>query len=223
MRADRSCRHLFAIALALLGGASVACSGGNASPDAGDFMDAMPVDLGLGRAGGFVTGNPDMHCEGRNHADGGINIVDQNACNPPTMDAGTSTTTCPFGDTNFNNQALDDDCKYNVTYGVTEIYENYDVTFNVTVTRLADNMPVTGANTQTEIFLSSNAADPCSATHPAPNANTQTTEPSPGTYHISPVRFDQQGRWTVRFHFFENCYDQLTSPHGHAAFFVDVP
>lgn len=31
------------------------------------------------------------------------------------------------------------------------------------------------------------------------------------------------GQWTVRFHFFDVCIDGPTSPHSHAAFYVNVP
>ena len=49
------------------------------------------------------------------------------------------------------------------------------------------------------------------------------TETSPGTYTYGPIRFDASGKWTVRFHLYEDCVDGDTSPHGHAAFFVTVP
>jgi hypothetical protein len=36
--------------------------------------------------------------------------------------------------------------------------------------------------------------------------------------------FDQSGRWVVRFHYFETCSDvPEDSPHGHVAFYIDVP
>jgi hypothetical protein len=41
---------------------------------------------------------------------------------------------------------------------------------------------------------------------------------------VGPIVFDQPGKWVVRFHFFENCDDLVEdSPHGHAAFYVQVP
>ena len=53
---------------------------------------------------------------------------------------------------------------------------------------------------------------------------TQTHEDPLGTYKIGPIVFDKPGRWVVRFHLFGTCDDALaTSPHAHAAFFVDVP
>jgi hypothetical protein len=87
----------------------------------------------------------------------------------------------------------------------------------VSATKLADNdAPLTGANTVIEAFLTN--------VHPAPPLKQTTTEVPPGTYAVSPVQFDAAGRWTVRFHFYETCDDSLPdSPHGHAAFYVDVP
>jgi hypothetical protein len=204
-------KHLaYASTLALV--ASIwACSGSSSSA--------------TGPGGGPLDGAADKHCVGPNGTDGGINVVTQAACAVPDagsgVDVGTSTV-CPYGDTNFDTHAIDDDCKYDVTYSVTPIHENADTTFTVTAKRLGDNMPVTGAMTQTEVFVQP-TDDPCGATHPAPNANTKTTEGPPGTYTITPVRFDQPGRWTVRFHFYEDCYDAPESPHGHAGFFLMVP
>ena len=38
------------------------------------------------------------------------------------------------------------------------------------------------------------------------------------------VVFNGPGEWTVRFHIHEECADLLPdSPHGHAAFHIDVP
>jgi hypothetical protein len=45
-----------------------------------------------------------------------------------------------------------------------------------------------------------------------------------GVYRIGPAAFfDVPGLWYIRFHFNENCDDILSvSPHGHAAFYVNV-
>ena len=65
-----------------------------------------------------------------------------------------------------------------------------------------------------EIFFGDSRAAP--ETAPA-------VETTPGRYTIANARFLNSGRWTVRFHFHELCADTLDdSPHGHAAFFVDV-
>jgi hypothetical protein len=59
--------------------------------------------------------------------------------------------------------------------------------------------------------------------HPSPSTGS-TTETSPGVYQIGPIVFDQPGQWTVRFHLYGSCFDLAPdSPHGHAAFFVQVP
>jgi hypothetical protein len=181
-----------------------------------------------GPAGYPVDGAVDMHCSGPDGGDGGITIVMQSACSPP--DGGTMTSTvCPWGDTNSNTRANDDDCKYQVSFRSSPIYENQDVSFTVSATHLSDGSPVTGAQTQTEIFLGSpNPTEACPImTRPAPNPpapeRTRTVESPPGTYMIGPLRFDAPGDWTVRFHFYETCFDAPESPHGHAAFLIHVP
>jgi hypothetical protein len=51
-----------------------------------------------------------------------------------------------------------------------------------------------------------------------------TTETQPGVYTIGPHILDQSGKWYVRFHLFGSCEDtEETSPHGHGAFWVNVP
>ncbi len=132
-----------------------------------------------------------------------------------------------YGVTMFDSEGDDDDCKYHVKWTATPIGENEDVTFTVVATNKTDNSPLTGpapttgvaagANVYAEVYLND--------THPAPNDRTQTSdETTPGTYAVGPIQFDAPGKWTVRFHFFEDCSDIADdSPHGHAAFYVDVP
>jgi hypothetical protein len=121
-----------------------------------------------------------------------------------------------FGDPMFNAEADDDDCKYHVKWSSTPVRHNNDVTFTVEATRLFDGMPARMADVTIEAFLTD--------THPTPSVNTTTSEPSAGKYTVGPVRFDATGRWTVRFHFYQTCSDvPEDSPHGHAAFFLDVP
>jgi hypothetical protein len=64
-----------------------------------------------------------------------------------------------------------------------------------------------------------------SDTHVAPTTDQKFLETAmPGVYTVGPVRFDASGMWTVRFHFFETCTDFAEdSPHGHAAFYLNVP
>jgi YtkA-like len=121
-----------------------------------------------------------------------------------------------YGPTNYGLEADDDDCKYHVTWSATPICEKAGVTFTVKVVTKSDGKPVAKAGTLIEAVLGD--------THPAPNSNAATTEPTPGTYEIGPILFDEPGKWTVRFHIHEDCSDvSEASQHGHAAFFVDVP
>ena len=151
-----------------------------------------------GQTGGPVTGQADTHCQA---PDGAMNQqpTSQAACNP---DLGTADLSgsggATYGGTLYNAEGNDDDCKYHVKFTVSAVRQNQDVTFTVTPTSRVDGKPVTGAQIRAEVFLSD--------THPAPNAATKTTEQS-GVYTIGPVHFDAAGRWTVRFHLFEDCAD----------------
>jgi hypothetical protein len=165
-----------------------------------------------GPAGGPVTGALDTHCS---LPDGGVIVqpTSQASCN---IVAGPDAGATDYGDTMFNAEGDDDDCKYHVTWSSTAIRENTGVTFTVIAAFKGDGGVVTGANIDPEVFLNS--------THPAPNSNNKTTENPPGTYTVGPILFDAKGQWTVRWHLFETCDDSVEdSPHGHAAFFVDVP
>ena len=121
-----------------------------------------------------------------------------------------------YGPTLYNSEADDDDCKYHVKFTATPIRRDQNVTFTVTATTLADGQPATGANIDAEVFLND--------THPAPNSGQATNEKSGGVYDVGPIKFDAAGRWTVRFHLHEDCQDSTEdSPHGHVAFYIDVP
>jgi YtkA-like len=110
----------------------------------------------------------------------------------------------------------DDDCKYHVSWTATPIYENYNVYFMVVATSLTTMQAVTGANIFAEVYLNDS--------HTAPPTMQSAVENPPGTYKVGPIQFDEPGTWTVRFHLFENCLDYADdSPHGHAAFYIDVP
>jgi hypothetical protein len=115
----------------------------------------------------------------------------------------------------YNAEADDDDCKYHVKWTSTDITENKDVTFTITLTAKADGKGVTGAAPDIEAFLDE--------THPAPNSPQKPTDKGAGVYEVGPVQFDKAGKWTARFHFFEDCMDSETSPHGHVGFYVNVP
>ena len=193
-------------------------------------------EMPTGPAGGAVAGVVDMHCVGPT----GLEITqatDQTKCmfRPPpdaavdahvalpdaapgTPDAGPDAgPVSDYGPTMFNQAGDDDDCKYHVSWTSTPIYENTDITFTMTATTLVDPGPVTGdVGPIIEAFLSD--------THPAPDTNQHAVETAPGVYTIGPIQFDAPGMWTVRFHLFEQCFDLIAqSPHGHAAFYVNVP
>jgi hypothetical protein len=161
--------------------------------------------------GGSVSGTADSHCGST------VLIVDPNVCasvsDTLVTDAGADTT--EYGDTLFNAEGDDDDCKYHVSWSSTAICENANVTFSLKVTTKANGSAVTGADPNLEVFLND--------THPGQVSNQATQETTPGNYTIGPVQFDAKGQWTVRFHLFPTGCDQPTSPHGHAAFYVNVP
>ncbi len=170
-----------------------------------------------GKAGGAVTGPDDTHCTD----DAGQPIVQetsQAACDLPP-DAGPADdggTENDYGDTRYNQAAFDDDCKYHAAWTSTPIRENSNVTFTVEATKTVDGSSLTGAHPRLEVYLDD--------THPAPNTPQQPNEIAPGKYTVGPIKFDAPGRWTARFHFYENCVDLTEdSPHGHVAFFIDVP
>jgi len=103
-----------------------------------------------------------------------------------------------------------------MTWTSTPICEGQAVYFTVTATHRVDGSPVTGANARPDVVLNCN--------HPITN---QPADPSPevmpGTYKVGPIVFDRPGKWVFRYHFYENCADLPDSPHGHAAFYVQVP
>jgi hypothetical protein len=164
-----------------------------------------------GPAGGFVQGALDTHCT---QPDGGaiIQATSMAVCHLVAADAGAA----DFPPPGYNSEGDDNDCKYHLKVSSTAVRQNQDVTFTVVGTNKTDGTPMTGADTMLEGFLSD--------THPAPNSGITTTESPNGTYAVGPVKFDAPGRWTVRFHFFHHCTDVADdSPHGHVAFYVDVP
>ena len=121
-----------------------------------------------------------------------------------------------FGATVFGTSGADDDCKYDVSWTSDPICENQGVYFTVTLKSRADHSLVTGASAAPDVVLGCTHAI---QNHPA----VPSPEVSPGVYRVGPIVFDQPGRWVFRFHFFETCNDLPPSPHGHAAFYIDVP
>lgn len=206
--------------------------------------DTAPHDAGPG--GGAVSGPADTHCTVPTKR---VVTVDPASCKAPA-DAGadaapmtdamamdsTATDVMPmddatsmdgmsmdmdgmsmgeFGATMYGAEGDDDDCKYHVKWSVTPTHVREDETFTLTLTTLADGKPATGAQPDVEVFLDE--------THPAPGAPPKANETAPGVYSIGPIQFDASGKWTIRFHFYATCDDSESSPHGHAAFYVQVP
>ena len=161
--------------------------------------------------GGPVANASDTHCTA---PDGGtiVQPTSMSSCNVAS-DGGAG----DYGDTLYNASADDDDCKYHVSWTSTSVCEGTGgVQFTVVATNKTDGSPLTGAAMEAEVFLNT--------THPSPTPFVTSTEGPPGTYVTKGAVFDAPGQWTVRFHFFENCLDGLDdSPHGHAAFYVNVP
>ncbi len=159
-----------------------------------------------GPPGGAVSGALDTHCGATSTP------VDPATCHAaPPADAGA----VDYGATCYGSEADDDDCKYHVKWTSTPIRQNSDVTFTITSTNKAGGAPTTGAGPRLEVYLND--------THASPNTKQGATETSPGVYAVGPVRFDAPGMWTVRMHLSEDCNDGENSPHGHVAFFVNVP
>jgi len=167
--------------------------------------------------GGAVTGALDSHCTvgGQMIKQAiGACLTGGQATDP---DAGVTS-----GDDDapvlYNAEGDDDDCKYHVSWTSTPVRGTGDVTFTVTLTRLADGAPATGADVSPEVFLG--------ASHVTPTVDIPSVETpaASGIYKVGPIRFDQAGQWVVRFHFYERCADApQDSPHGHASFYLSVP
>lgn len=172
-------------------------------------------------AGGPVTGAADTHCGTM------VQSTDPLSCDytPPDAaadagadagDADAGAEESEYGPTQYGTEGDSDECKYHVSWSSSPICQGEDVTFMVTATHMDGGGPLTESHPELEIFLDE--------THPAPNTGAEATETSPGNYTIGPVQFDASGRWTVRFHFNDECSDiPEDSPHGHVAFYVDVP
>jgi hypothetical protein len=181
----------------------------------GCYADAGPSGSG-GNDGGGVNGDAATSGDGAATDGGGMaadsGMPDIGNCGDPT-----------YGPALFNDYGSDDDCKYDVSWTSSPICENQNVYFTVIVTHRADGTPLTGANPRPDVVLDCD--------HPIPNgpdgkptARDQSPEVAPGTYIVGPVVFDKAGKWVFRFHFREECLDiSPESPHGHAAFWVNVP
>jgi hypothetical protein len=133
-----------------------------------------------------------------------------------------------YGETLYNKSGVDDDCKYDVSWTSTPVRKGESVTFTVTATSKSSGEPLEKIAAQATGAVALSRVEPyvpCDPTHVPPRADltAQIKETAPGVFSVGPIVFDESGRWVVRFHFYEECVDSETSPHGHAAFFVDVP
>jgi hypothetical protein len=201
----------------------VACSTNSGTgSDGGSAPSCSP-------AGGEVAGPADMHCVGQP-----AQVVNPSECDAAAGDDGgggggddggggadAEIGNCgnsAFGATNYGHSSVDDDCKYAVSWTSTPVCEGVPVYFTVTVKYASNGAPVTGANAQPDWVLNCNHLGP---SNPAPA--TQSPEDPPGTYKVGPIVFDKPGKWVFRFHFNETCTDLPDSPHGHAAYYINVP
>ena len=216
-------KYLIALLASAL--AAAGCSGTSNSSDGG------AVGIGADSPAGVVIGPLDSHCTA---PDGGLIVQSIGTCNvtDPTL-VPASTAGCgitfnntsgadggaapsDYGATMYGSAGDDDDCKYYVAWTANPIQENADTYFTVTALRLEDMQPVHCADIRADTELS--------ISHGAPPPPNPAPEIAPGVYRVGPIRFDAKGIWTVRFHLFEECNDgPEDSPHGHAAFYVNVP
>jgi hypothetical protein len=197
---------------------------------AGLGCGSSPSTNGDAAVGGAITGPADNHCSGVTPIV--VNSLSCSVTTPPDAgaqndDAGTHE---EMAATLFNAEGADDDCKFHVSFTTMPAVKlNTSVTFKVTVTKLADGTPATGAvNAQGDGVAIEGFVDSTTTVHVLPNTTPPTTASETpagsGVYTIGPVKFDASGRWIVRFHLYETCTDVLEdSPHGHVAFFFDVP
>jgi len=229
------------LGLAMIAGFSAAlgCPSNTECPPAG-------TTGGMAQVGGPVTGISDNHCWALGPSDGGLTFMAQpvNASSCYVVDgglffdedAGSDTDTgSDYGPTEWNTSGNDDDCKYFVGWHSTPITVNAPVTFWVSVQLSTNGAPLTGlvappsdAGTGWIYLEVAGAPDGGVNNHSSPfisGDGVPIQETSPGVYRIGPAAFfDESGLWYVRFHFNENCADVLPdSPHGHAAYYVNVP
>lgn len=207
--------------------------------------------LTLADIGGPVPGPVDNHCyDTTQPVDGGLTFmaqdVNQSSCSvaPTTPPTGN-----PYGPTNYNSGSNDDDCKYVVSWTSTPIAKGIPVTFWFATKYSTTGVPVIGMSgtpdggpavascpplaPQADQIYFEVAGDPDGGIANHVNAALAgvippitETPPGSGVYRIGPETFfDVSGLWYVRFHFNENCCDgaNADSPHGHAAYYVNVP
>jgi hypothetical protein len=193
------------------------------APSCSGDDDAAPAPAACTGTGGPVAGEADAHCEDSDGApvNQSVGVCQKDAADVGAAGAGGAGEGAEEEEeVRFGSSAADDDCKYDVSFTNDCIARDTPVYFTVTLKKRADDgAPATGDDPNSpEIFLDADHS------HISPSLDVKAPEVSPGTYKIGPVLFDAPGRWVVRFHFFEECSDlPADSPHGHVAFYVDVP
>jgi hypothetical protein len=188
-----------------------ACSSGD---------DAAPAPTACTDGGGPIAGEADTHCEGSDGTPVNQSIGRCQQDGGEVAAAGAGGAADEAYVVRYGSSAADDDCKYDTSFTHDCIAQNTPVHFTVTLEKRAeDGAPATGDDPNSpEIFLDADHS------HISPSLGIKAPEVAPGTYTIGPVIFDAPGRWVVRFHFFEECSDlPEDSPHGHVAFYIDVP
>jgi hypothetical protein len=226
--------------------ALVAIAGFTIAPACTSEDDAPQPASTCKSTGGPVDGPSDMHCIddggkqivqpiGKCNADGsGAGGTDGGGGASATdgagghdehehADGGTDSGTSPDPDESYaihyGNEAADDDCKYDASFSTTCLEVGKNVTVSLVLRQRGTGNPGNGGHPDSpEIFLADKPS------HISPSNSIKAVEGPLGTYQIGPVVFDQPGRWVIRFHYFETCSDiPADSPHGHVAFYVDVP
>ncbi|HXK20136.1 MAG TPA: hypothetical protein VNG33_20130 [Polyangiaceae bacterium] len=211
----------------------------------GSSVGGVPMG-GAPLGSGMVPGPVSTRCDGRP-----IYKVNPNGCflqvEPPEFsNGGTSNSETPsagtggvadcnfahdagYGDPLYNDAGDDDECKYHMSWTSTPVEKNKPFSVMVKATNLQtgaplgnlpDQEPGTVALSRIEPFV------PCDPVHLAPTSTLEdqrVTETGPGEFSVSPLVFDESGRWEMRFHFYGDCFNNSATPHAHIAFFVDVP
>lgn len=196
-----------------------------------------PADTDAGPAGGPVTGASDGHCAGTT-----VTVEPATCSGAPSPDgAGGASDSAPesaggasdctqthdaeYGDTLFDSDGDDDDCKYHAAWSSTPIRLNQPVTFTITAMNKASGAALEPLADGVVPLTRLDVYEPCDPNRrgPTQNLSAKISETMPGVFTAGPIKFDQPGRWVVRFHWYEQCVDGEHSPHGHIAFFVDVP
>jgi hypothetical protein len=218
---------------------STSGSGSGSGSSSGSAQDGGGDAATCSNPGGPMTGT-DMHCATA-AADGGARVqatLAASCCLPDSgaakcVDDGGGAGGCPYGDTMPGTEGDDDDCKYHVkaTFGpICKGSAGVAVKIVVTNKDAGSTSAAGSLLTTAEVFTTTpQDAGPADAaycdnlsTHPAVGSEFKLTEGPAGTYS-GKIAFDQAAQWTVRFHIHEECADLLPdSPHGHAAFFVNV-